>query len=218
MSSSILSSYRLGDLVILSNLTDYEKNKLCLEHPNSFGCEYIKLDLPSTIFTDKIENNIKHISMIVLKFIENNSHLFPSDIEDSIVIHARLGDVLAGINSFEIIKRPLEINNLKSFVSSITEPYKNIYIIGKCHFGDSTFDMNKYDECIELSDKYLNDIIREFNGIHFNSGNPDIDLCFAIKSKIFIQGKGNYSKLILEIRKYLNLKNIETNYDFYLSN
>ena len=66
--------------------------------------------------------------------------------------------------------------------------------------------MNKYDECLLLSNKYLNDIINEFNGIHFNSGNPDIDLCFAIKSKIFIQGKGNYSKLILEIRKYLNLK------------
>lgn len=204
--TSILSSYRLGDLVILSNLTDNEKNKLCLEHSNSFGSEYIKLNLPSTIFTDNIENNIKHISIMVLNFIENNSHLFPNDIEDSIVIHARLGDVLAGMNNFEIINRPLDINYLKSIITSITEPYKNVYIIGKCHFGYGTFDMNKYDECLLLSNKYLNDIINEFNGIHFNSGNPDIDLCFAIKSKIFIQGKGNYSKLILEIRKYLNLK------------
>ena len=32
-----------------------------------------------------------------------------------------------------------------------------------------------------------------------------------------IQGKGNYRKLILEIRKHLNLnlKSIETNYDLY---
>jgi len=80
MSNPILSSYRLGDLVILSNLTEYEKNKLCLEHPNSFGDEYIKLNLPSTIFTNKIENNIIHITSIVTNFINNNNGLFPHDI------------------------------------------------------------------------------------------------------------------------------------------
>jgi hypothetical protein len=214
MSNPILSSYRLGDLVILSNLTEYEKDKLCLEHPNSFGDEYIKLNLPSTIFTNNIENNIKHITSIVTNFI-NNTHLFPSDIEDSIVIHIRLGDVLAGVNNFEIIKRPLDIDLLESIISSIKEPYKNIYIIGKSHYGSGTFDIDKYDECKLLSDKYLNDCLSRFNAIHFNSNNPDIDLCCAIKSKLFIQGKGNYSKLILEIRKNLNLNSIETNYDLY---
>ena len=215
MSNAILSSYRLGDLVILSNLTENEKDRLCLEHPNSFGDEYIKLNLPSTIFTNKIENNIKHITSIVINKINNNSHLYPSDIQDSIVIHIRLGDVLAGLNDFEICKRPLDIDYLQSIISSIKEPYKNIYIISKSHYGDSTFDMDKYDECKLLSDKYLNDCISRFNAIHFNSNNPDIDLCCAIKSKLFIQGKGNYSQLILEIRKKLNLKSIETNYDIY---
>jgi hypothetical protein len=212
MSNPILSSYRLGDLVILSNLTENEKNKLCLEHPNTFGDEYIKLNLPST---NKIENNIKHITSIVINFINNNSDLFPSDIQDSIVIHIRLGDVLAGVNNCEITKRPLEIDLLESIISSIKEPYKNIYIIGKSHYGSSSFDIDKYDECKLLSDKYLNDCLSRFNAIHFNSNNPDIDLCFAIKSKLFIQGKGNYSKLILEIRKKLNLNSIETNYDIY---
>ena len=211
MTSQILSSYRLGDLVILSNLTENEKNKLCLEHPNSFGNDYIKLNLPSTIFTDKIENNIKHITEIILNFIKNNSDLFPDDIEDSIVIHTRLGDAIAGEAFCEILKRPLNIDILKYHINPIKESYKNIYVIGKCHFGDTTFDMNKYDECILLSDKYLQDIIKEFNAIHFNSNNPDIDLCCAIKSKLFVQGSGNYSKLILEIRKYLNLQNIVTN-------
>ena len=215
MSNPILSSYRLGDLVILSNLTENEKEKLCLEHPNSFGDEYIKLNLPTTVFTDKIENNIIHITSIVTNFINNNNDLFPSDIQDSIVIHLRLGDVLAGLNNFEISKRPLEIDFLQSIIDSIKEPYKNIYIIGKSHYGSSTFDINKYDECKLLSDKYLNDCLSKFNAIHFNSNNPDIDLCCAIKSKLFIQGKGHYSKLILEIRKKLNLKSIETNYDFY---
>lgn len=186
-----------------------------MEHPKSFGYDYIKLNLQTILFSNDIENNIKHISEIVLNFIKNNPKLFPDDIENSIVIHTHIGDVVAGINSFEIEKRPFDIPFLKSLLGGLTEPYSNIYVIGKCHFGNGTFDMNKYDECLLLSDKYLNDVINEFKAIHFNSGNPDIDLCFAVKSKLFIQGKGNYSRLILEIRKYLNLKYIETNNNFY---
>jgi hypothetical protein len=45
---------------------------------------------------------------------------------------------------------------------------------------------------------------------HFDGGHPDIDLCFAIKAKNFIQGKGFYSRLIVEIRRRLGLKSIET--------
>ena len=215
MARPFVSSDRLGELVILSNLTDNEKNKLCLEYPNSFGCEYIKLNLPSTIFTNKIENNIKHISSIVINFINNNSHLFPPDIEDSIVMHVRLGDVIAGLKDYEIAKRPLDINFLESIISSINDTYNNIYIIGRCHFGDTTYDIDTYDECLLSSEKYLNECIAKFNAIHFNSLNADIDLCCAIKAKNYIKGIGGYSRLILEIRKYLNLKSIETNKDFY---
>ena len=66
MSNPILSSYRLGDLVILSNLTENEKEKLCLEYPKSFGNEYIKLNLPTTVFTDKIENLIMVQALLIL--------------------------------------------------------------------------------------------------------------------------------------------------------
>jgi hypothetical protein len=131
--------------VILSNLTDNEKNQLCLEHPNSIGYDYIKLNLRTILFSNDIENNIKHITEIVLNFIKNNLELFPEDIEDSIVIHTRIGDVVAGINSFEIEKRPFDISYLKSIVETITEPYSNIYVIGKCHFGNGTFDIESYE-------------------------------------------------------------------------
>jgi len=52
--------------------------------------------------------------------------------------------------------------------------------------------------------------MNELNAEHFDSVNADIDLCCAVKSKLFIQGKGYYSKLIVEIRKKLNLQSIET--------
>jgi hypothetical protein len=59
--------------------------------------------------------------------------------------------------------------------------------------------------------EYLHNVINELKATHFNSGNADIDLYCAIKSKLFIQGRGGFSKLIVEIRKKLNLDSIETN-------
>ena len=56
----------------------------------------------------------------------------------------------------------------------------------------------------------IKNVINELKAEHFNSEDADIDLCCAIKSKIFVQGRGFFSKLIVEIRKKLNLLNIET--------
>ena len=69
---------------------------------------------------------------------------------------------------------------------------------------------NNYEECINLLNEYLQNVINELDAEYFNSGNADIDLYCGIKSKIFIQGRGYFSKLIVEIRKKLNLKSIET--------
>lgn len=71
------------------------------------------------------------------------------------------------------------------------------------------------DECVELSNKYLQNVINELEAEHFDSGNADIDLCCAVKSKLFLQGRGYFSKLIFEIRKKLNLNNIETSTEGY---
>ena len=65
------------------------------------------------------------------------------------------------------------------------------------------------DRLDKLSQEYLNDVIKELNAIHLNSDNADIDLCCGIKCKLFVQGRGNYSKLIKLIRNYLNLETIE---------
>ncbi len=53
----MISSYRLGDLIILG-LNSNETNKLLLEHPNSFGSEFIseKQKNPKTNNIDIITN------------------------------------------------------------------------------------------------------------------------------------------------------------------
>ena len=196
----MISSYRLGDLVMLI-LGENETNQILMEHPNSIGSKYILEKRNNTHC-----NNIDLITKIVMEHIEQNLDFLPKNITDSTVIHLRLGDVVAGNEWHEKIKRPLEVNYIKSLVSNDTNPK---YVIGKCFFAATS--SRNYEECINASNEYLHNVINELQAEYFNSGNADIDLCCGVKSKLFIQGRGFFSKLIVEIRKKLNLNSIETN-------
>ena len=195
----MISSYRLGDLVLLE-LNEWEKNEILSEYPQSIGGKYI---------IKKREHcdigNIDLITQIVMDNIEKYSHLLPKNITESTVIHLRLGDVIAGNEWHEKCKRPLKTDYLKSLVAEDMNPK---YVIGKCFFAKTS--SKNYEECISASNEYLNNVITELQAEYFDSGNADIDLYCAVKSKIFIQGKGYFSKLIVEIRKRLNLYCIET--------
>ena len=96
-------------------------------------------------------------------------------------------------------------------------PEGNVYVIGKCHFGKGESSTN-YDECMELSNSYMENVLHLLKATHFDGGHPDIDLCFAVKAKQFVQGRGFYSKLIVEIRRRLGLNSIESkSHDFSLA-
>jgi len=79
----------------------------------------------------------------------------------------------------------LEVNYIKSLLANDTNQK---YVIGKCFFAKPS--STNYEECITLSNEYLHNVINELQAEHFNSGNADIDLCCAVKSKLFIQGRG----------------------------
>lgn len=193
----MISSYRLGDLVLL-NLSETEKNLILTEHPNSIGSKYILGK------TDNC-NKIGLITRIVLETIKQNTHLLPRNITNSTVIHLRLGDVVAGTEWHEKLKRPLDVTHLKALVANDTNPK---YVIGNCFFAKTS--STNYDKCIQQSNAYLHNVLGQVQAEHFNSGNADLDLCCAVKSKVFIQGRGYFSKLIVEIRKHLHLPCIET--------
>jgi hypothetical protein len=195
----MISSYRLGDLVLLE-LGENEKNEILMEHPNSIGSKYILEKRNNTTC-----NNIDLITKIIMEQIEQNLHFLPKNITDSTLIHLRLGDVVAGNEWHEKIKRPLTIDYIKSLLHN---DKNNKYVIGKCFFAKQS--SRNYEECINASNEYLQNVIHELNAEHFNSENADIDLCCAVKSKLFIQGRGFFSKLIVEIRKKLNLNSIES--------
>ena len=143
------------------------------------------------------------INNIVLDFINNNKNLFPNDINESTVIHIRLGDVIAGNTWHEKQKRPLDIDDMKKLLEN---DLNKKYVIGKQFYCDNS--STNYDECSLLSAKYLNDVKTSFNTTHLNN-TADIDLCCGIMAKQFLQGRGYFSKLICEIRKKLNLPVLE---------
>jgi hypothetical protein len=192
----MLSCYRIGDIII-QGVNDASLNSdILLEHPNTIGSDYI--------LTQNKMDRIGITTQIVLNHLQKYNHLFPQDIIDSTVVHLRLGDAVGGHHFYEKRLRPLDVSYYQMVI-----PHGKVYVIGKCHFGKGDSSTN-YDECRELSNKYMSTILNTLGAKHFDGGHPDIDLCFAIKSKHFVQGRGFYSQLIVEIRRRLGLKSIET--------
>ncbi len=199
-----LSSYRLGDLVFLQLKEDEQKNILN-NHHDSIGTEYIHTikKLTQMRYRLNIFQKIEIITKIALKHSQKYKDLYPVDIKNSTLVHLRLGDVISGTHSYEKIRRPLPIEILKKII-----PKNNkVYIIGKPFFGKPS--STNYEECVINSEKYLESALTELNGTHFDGNSADADLCCALNAKYFVQGKGYYSKLIVEIRKKMKLQNIE---------
>lgn len=193
-----LSNYRLGDLIYFPGLFDRDLLiKIINDYPNTFASKYIISQ------SNNLNDNLTVITNIVLDFIKKNKHLLPKDIEESTVIHLRLGDVIAGNTWHEKTKRPLDINDMKQLLLNDTNKK---YVIGKQFYCNTS--SSNYSECSLLSMKYLNNVISTFDAIHLDNS-PDIDLCCGIMAKQFLQGRGYFSKLIAEIRKKINLPVIE---------
>jgi len=193
----MLSSYRLGDLVVFKCLNTQEINELLKDYPNSLGAKYIRQR------TDK-SNGVELFTNLVVEYLKENSDFLPDDIENCTVIHVRLGDALKGTMYHEKTLRPFPIDHIKNI--ALENGNKN-YVIGKPFFAKTS--STNYQECIDASKCYLSELINETNAIHLNLSDVDKELCCAVKAKLFIQGKGYFSKLIVEIRKKLNLKSIE---------
>jgi hypothetical protein len=193
----MISSYRLGDLVLLV-LNDEEKNKIVKDYPYSIGTDYIR--------STNVLHNLDVLCEIVKKWINIYIDSIPANIKNATIIHLRLGDVIAGTQSHEMEKRPLSLDYYKQVINADDNP---IYVMGKCFF--SYTSSTNYNECIIKSNEYLLSIKNHFNAIHLDNDNADYTLCCAVLCKKFIQGRGYYSKLIVELRKKMGIyNNVET--------
>lgn len=75
------SFYRLGDIVIQDINDASLNNNILKEYPNTIGSEFILS-----------RNRITLITQITLRHLQKYKHLYPEDIQNSTVIHLRLGD------------------------------------------------------------------------------------------------------------------------------
>jgi len=195
-------SYRLGDLILLE-IDEKSKNEILIEYPNTIGSEYIiqYYDKKSHFNKGNVLFNI-----LINKMKEFN---YPPDIKYSIVVHLRLGDVVCGDDFYEKEKRPNDLSYYKHIKSQF--PDIKFYLIANCFF-PKNYNSESKSESIKESNKYLSDIIKILDATHIN-GDADFDLCCAIQSKLFIQGKGMYSRLIVELRNIFNMTSILNNID-----
>ena len=196
-----ISPYRLGDLIFIS-LDPQTINDILTQYPNSIASKFIleKRKQPKT-------NNVDLVTSIVVEHMKLNevASQIPSDIQSSTVIHLRLGDVVAGTEWHEKVKRPLEVSTLKSLVANNKDKR---YVIGRCFFAKTS--SKNQEECIAASNAYLQKVITELDATHFDSNSADVDLCCGVQSKLFIQGKGYFSNLIVAIRNKLGKPSITT--------
>jgi len=201
----MISSYRLGDLVILENIGRQCENDILRDHPDSIGAMFIRVKRCGSY---ESKHKMYEINKLVQEYAQKHMDKLPSNIEESTVIHLRLGDVVAGNEWHEKLKRPLEISELEKKLEGDTNPR---YVIGKCFF--ASLSSTNYEECIAASNRYLADVVGSLGATHFDSSNADTDLCCAVMAKQFIQGRGYFSKLIVDIRRYIGKSCVETRVD-----
>lgn len=214
-----ISSYRLGDLVFLSIEKDLMLD-IITNKPNSIGAQYIiamqnppNFDIRRIYTREEIVNfRLNVIYKIIIDYINKNKHLLPDDIENSTVVHLRLGDVLVPELDHEKTKIPLQTHDIKLLLDNYNNINTNninnkIYIIGKPHY--SAVSSKNYEECNIKSNEYLEEVKNLLNATHITNEDADIDLITGIQAKLFFQGRGYYSLLIKRIRDMLNRPTVE---------
>lgn len=196
--------YTLGDIV--RDQFNWKLNEYRLNHPKSIATEY--LEKTKGLDRKKAKNSVDIVSEIVK---QRNS---PIDIAHDVVIHVRGGDVMQTNTMFEKGHR---------------------YVFSKCYYDQIARQLPKgskilivSSECMWLHENatnanaktpeiarkntriYIDQIVNFFvNNKFFVSvrlnHNPDDDFILMAKAKCFVPSGGGYSRLIRDVRTYLNL-------------
>lgn len=225
--------YRLADILRNSSICYNENNcknysinlnRIVNDYPNSLGAYYINNNYNERLENGKYIINNKYDLSLLVKILKTKK-LLSNDSNDSndsnnsnnyVAIHIRLGDVLCGPNKLKWVKKR-SIYNPYDMIDKILNYYKDNNVLNHLPVKIYTFYHKDHwtkefdtDNCIvKKSEEYLKIVTSELtrnnitNITIYNNRFPDDDVVDCVNAKHFISSAGNFSKLILDLRKLI---------------
>ena len=200
--------YRLGD--IINNFAICKKDN-CKSW--SLNLKKIQRDYPESIGAEYIKKSKKRYDIDTLLNIIKNKNLLNKNL-NYVAIHIRTGDVLCvkGKDKWMSRRGILDYNKMYNKIKQYYKKFNipkdtKVKIFSFFHKDHYTKQYDK-NNCIEnKSIEYLNNIEKLLHEDGINDINvytnrfPDEDIIDCINAKYFIPSAGNFSRIILDLRK-----------------
>lgn len=215
--------YRLADILRNgatcsdeNNCKNYQINfkRILKDYPDSLGAHYINNNYNEIQKNGKFKGKFNNVALLVK--IMKDKKLLSNESNNYVAVHIRLGDVLCSPNEFKWIKKR-SIYNPYDMIDKILNYYKNNNVLNHLPVKIYTFYHKDHwtkefdtDNCIvKKSEEYLKIVTSELsrnnitNVTIYNDRFPDDDVVDCVNAKHFISSAGNFSKLILDLRKLI---------------
>lgn len=183
-----MSSYRLGDF-FWGNLHWRERLELVCTHRDSLAADYFRTHASHSVQPrhriSSASDAIAALAASAVRICSNCS--LPPDIEASVALHLRVGDVTCGSSLAERHRRPLSPNLYAPFIPART----HVYVFAASHF--SAASSSNGVRCGHSTREYVKQILHVSKGTLAPPASADCDLCSMVAAKHFIQGQGCFS-------------------------
>lgn len=193
--------YRIGDIFYDIEKRHYkETDKKAILEKNEFNNTILK----EYLLQNKKKRDYKLLLNIINKKLEDSNYKIPD--KNTLVIHLRAGDTVV-LDWFlkkdheGIIRKTLKQNlNINKVVFVCCLQYGDYKKKNKWEFSEEKNNLNK-----QKIRNLLKKLLISFPSLKFDivsNKEIDKDIIYMVKSKYFIEDKGNISKLIKELRDY----------------
>ena len=196
--SKKIHEYRLGDML-----------RLGIESPNggTIGDEY--KELRETLFLKDVPPLPGAMAVnhgVVMSIIEREKYKDIKPLDDVIVVHLRLGDVMEVLDvSADVVLNGPPVNiylyNLeyyKNIIQQLPTSIKNmVFVYGNHRHG--IFDFEKSTEYIKILKNFFES--KGYNVTTRSNKDADLDFVYMCNSKHFVKSGGGFSGIIADIVK-----------------
>jgi hypothetical protein len=183
-----MSSYRLGDF-FWGNLHWRDRLELVCTHRDSLAADYFRTHASHSVHPrHRISSAGDAIAALAASAVRSCSNCsLPPDIEASVALHLRVGDVICGSSLAERHRRPLSPNLYAPLIPART----HVYVFAASHF--SAASSTNSVRCGHSTREYIKQILHVSKGTLAPPASVDCDLCSMVAAKYFIQGQGCFS-------------------------